>query len=56
MNIQLPTPPELARVLNRAVKSLTVEQRARLVRHLAKLIVIDGEVWYIDMDMKQEGA
>jgi len=52
MNIQLPTPPELDKALGKARRSLTVEQRANLILHRAKLIVIDGEVWYIDMAME----
>lgn len=51
MNALIPATPMLLRALSQIWACLTVEQRINIEQRKAKLIVIDGEVWYIDMCM-----
>jgi hypothetical protein len=53
MNAQIPMTPALDIALREIMENLPWEQRMKVVLNRAKLIVIDGEVWFVDMRMKE---
>ena len=57
MNRQLPMPVSLKRELAKLVDNLTSTERIQLRHKMAKIVVIDGAPYYIDMVMvDKEGS
>ena len=50
MNAQLKMTAELDNALRNIKAQLPGQMRIKLDKHKAKLIIIDGEVWFIDLE------
>jgi len=54
MNHRINMAPELRQALEKMITDLPKEMRDNISKHKAKVIIIDGEIHYIDMDMKTD--
>lgn len=51
MNRRLTITPELHQELDRLVRNLPDDMRSMINQRKAKIIIMDGEAFFIDMDM-----
>ena len=54
MNHRINMSDDLRQALSKLITDLPKDMRDKILNHKAKVIIIDGEIHYIDMDMKTD--